>query len=133
MERTAYPAVIDLRLCLPYTCALLQWTEASNGWNEMSDVHHFGWQGRSLSMGRFTVSARGMRIAFMAGAAFVSVGVALQVVDIVNSRSTGYRLAGMGMSTEMIIGMSFIGVGIAMALLALLRQPRGRQVDIHLV
>jgi len=100
----------------------------------MSDVHHFGWQGRSLSLGRFgTVSARGMRIAFLVGSAFVSVGVALQVVDIVKARSMGYRLAGMGMSTEMIVGMCFIGVGIAVAVLALLRQPRGRQVDIHLV
>src|ERR687887_828554 len=111
----------------------MEW-RLSNGWNGMSDHHHFGWQGRSLSMGRFgTISARGMRIAFLLGSAFVSIGVVLQMVDIVNARSMGYRLAGMGMSTEMIIGMSFIGGGIAVALFALLRQPRGRQVDIHLV
>src|SRR5438034_11336697 len=99
--------------------------EARNGDNGMSDVHHFGWQGRSLSLGRFgTVSARGMRIAFLVGSAFVSVGVALQVVDIVKARSMGYRLAGMGMSTEMIVGMCFIGVGISLATLALPRPPR---------
>src|SRR2546423_9455857 len=92
------------------------------GRNGMSELHHFGWQGRSLSMGRFgTVSARGMRIAFLVGSAFVSVAVAPQVVDFVNARSTGYRLPGMGVSTAMIVGMSFIGGRLAVAVPAPLR------------
>jgi MFS transporter, putative metabolite:H+ symporter len=100
----------------------------------MSDLHHFGWQGRSLAMGRFgTVSARGMRIAFLVGSAFVAVGVALQMVDVLRARSMDYRMVGTGWSTEMLAGMSFIGLGIAVAGFALLRQPLGRQVDIHLV
>ena len=56
--------------------------EALNGRDGMSDLHYFGWQGRSLSMGRFTVSARGMRIAFLVGAALVSIGVVLQIVAL---------------------------------------------------
>jgi MFS transporter, putative metabolite:H+ symporter len=100
----------------------------------MSDLHHFGWQGRSLSIGRFgTVSARGMRIAFLVGSAFVSIGVVLQIVDILKTRSMHWRMAGMGWSPEMITGMSFIFLGIGIAAFALLRQPLGRQVDIHLV
>ena len=100
----------------------------------MSDPHHFGWQGRALSVGRLgTVSARGMRIAFLVGSAFVSVGVVLQIIDIWKTRSMHWRMAGMGWSPEMIIGMSFIFLGLAIAAFALLRQPLGRQVDIHLV
>jgi putative MFS transporter len=74
-----------------------------------------------------------MRVAFLVGTLAVSVGVALHVVDIVKSRSMGYRLAGMPMTTEMLVGMGFIGVGLAVALFALLRQPRARRVDVHFV
>ena len=74
-----------------------------------------------------------MRVAFAVGSLLVSVGVGLHVVDIVKARSMGYMLAGMPMSTEMIVGMCFIGVGLAVALVALLRQPRARRVDVHLV
>jgi MFS transporter, putative metabolite:H+ symporter len=100
----------------------------------MSDLQHFGWQGRSLSMGRLgTVSARGMRIAFLVGSAFVSIGVVLQIVDILKTRDMGWRMAGMGWSPQMIAGMILLMIGIAIAGFALLRQPLGRQVDIHLV
>ena len=99
----------------------------------MSELH-IGSRGRSLSLGRFgTVSARGMRIAFLVGSALVSVGVALHVVDIVKARSMGYMMVGMPMSTEMLVGMGLIGLGLAVALFALLRQPRARDVSIHLV
>jgi MFS transporter, putative metabolite:H+ symporter len=101
--------------------------------NGMSDLH-IRPRGRAPSSGRLgTVSPRGMRIAFLVGSAFVSVGVVLHAVDIVRARKMGYTMAGTPMSAEMLVGMCLIGVGLVVALLALFRQPRARRVDIHLV
>ena len=85
-------------------------------------------------MGRFgTVSARGMRIAFLVGSSLVAIGVVLQIMDIWKTRDMHWRMAGMGWSVQMIVGMALLMLGIAIAGFALLRQPLGRQVDIHLV
>jgi MFS transporter, putative metabolite:H+ symporter len=74
-----------------------------------------------------------MRMAFLVGSAFVSVGVVLQILDIFKTRDMGWRMAGMGWSPQMIVGMILLMIGIVIAAFALFRQPLGRAVDVHLV